>query len=318
MVTRLKRAVVVVIVVLGAGLLALRFWPEPPPRPVEAWLAAAGLTPRFETIGGVRTRYVRTGAPSHPPVVLIHGIASSLSTWRDIVLPLSRDHDVIALDLPGFGGSGIPESLSAEAYPGIVIGLLDRLQVPRAAIVGHSMGGAVALLLAANSPERVARLVLIDAAGLDLSPGGQPFLVRAAARPSVEWFLGRFPMRRALVRAGLRQVFDDDRRVTTERVEDYFAPLARPGTAHAFASLVRSAERIAPLLPAAVPRVRVPTLVVWGRNDTWIPVAHAQRLAELIPGARSLVLEGCGHIPHEERPEEVLPPVVAFLAEPAP
>lgn len=305
----------VLFLALLLAVLGLRFWPEAPPRSSEAWLDAAGLIPRFEIIAGTRVRYVRAGAGS--PVLLIHGIASSLSTWREVFLPLAREHDVVALDLPGFGGSEIPKNLSAESYPGVVTGLMDRLQIPRAAVVGHSMGGAVALQLAASSGERVTRLALVDAAGLDLGPGGQPFLIRAAGWPAVEWTLAHLPLRRVLVRAGLEQVFYDERRVTEERVEEYFAPLARPGTAAALASLVRSADRLAPIVPALVPRIRAPTLVLWGREDGWIPVAHAQRFVDLIPGARSVILDHCGHIPQEERPEEVAPVLGQFFREDA-
>lgn len=301
----------VLFLALLLAALGLRFWPEAPPRSSEAWFEAAGLNPRFETIDGMQVRYVRAGAGS--PVVLVHGIASSLSTWREVFLPLAREHDVVALDLPGFGGSAIPKDLSAESYPGVVTGLMDRLQIPRAAVVGHSMGGAVALLVAATSPDRVTRLALIDAAGLDLSPGGQPFLIRAAGWPVVEWTLNHLPLRRVLVRAGLEQVFYDDGRVTDERVEDYFAPLARPGAAAALASLARSGHRLAPVVPAVVPRIGVPTLVLWGREDGWIPVAHAQRFVDLIPGARSVILDHCGHIPQEERPGEVIPLLLQFL-----
>src|SRR5262245_48131303 len=140
-------------------VLGLAVWPEPAPRPTGAWLDAAGLTPREVTIDGLRVRYVRAG--SGPPLLLVHGILSSIYTWRDLLPLLAREHDVVALDLPGFGASDLPADLSGTSYPRVLLGLMDQLGLPRVSIVGHSLGGAVACLLAAERPERVERLALI-------------------------------------------------------------------------------------------------------------------------------------------------------------
>jgi alpha-beta hydrolase superfamily lysophospholipase len=118
------------------GLLALH--DRPPVRP-GAWLATASLQARYETIEGRRVRYVRTG--SGPAVVLVHGFGSSLYTWKDVIPLLAVGHDVVALDLPGFGESEQPTDLSFDDLPGAVLGLMDRLGIERAALVGNSMGG---------------------------------------------------------------------------------------------------------------------------------------------------------------------------------
>jgi pimeloyl-ACP methyl ester carboxylesterase len=284
---------------------------EAPAGPTGAWMAAAGVEPRFETVAGLRVRYVRAG--SGPAVVLIHGLGASIYTWHEVLPALARDHDVVALDLPGFGGSDLPLPLRAELFPRVVLGLLDRLGIARASFVGNSLGGAVAVTLAAAHPERVLRLVLIDAAGFNLSPEGRPWLLRVGAGPAGAG-LERLPFGRSLITLALRQVFDDDSLVTAERVDEYLAPLQRPGAKAAVRSLLSDGgapsagefERLAA-------GVTAPTLVVWGAQDAWIPAATADRFVAAIPGAKKVVLEGCGHMPQEERADETLTLLRGFL-----
>jgi len=275
---------------------------EAPPRPPGQWLQRAGVEPRYEDLSGLRVRYVRRGRG--PVLILLHGLASSIYTWADVIPALARDHDVVAVDLPGFGGSDIPADLSSSVYPGTVVGLMDRLGISRATLVGNSLGGAVAIVLAARHPERVRRLILIDSAGYNLDPSRRPMLLRFVGSAPVAAALDALPVRRWLVRTALRQVFHDAARVTPERVEEYLAPLARPGTTEALRSLLAPQSGFG--LPGLEREVRVPTLIIWGRNDRWIPVADADRFAAAIPGARKVVLEECGHVAQEERPAEVV------------
>jgi pimeloyl-ACP methyl ester carboxylesterase len=304
---RRRRAAVIALVLFLGLALALRR--EPPPGPTGGWMAAASLTPRFETVDGVRLRYVRAGAG--PPVVLLHGFASSIVTWRDVIPPLARAHDVVAVDFPGFGGSEIRSGLPPSAYPRLVEGLMDRLAIARASLVGNSMGGGAAVVVAARSPERVDRLVLIDSVGYNLAPRDRPFLLRATGWKPAARLVEALPIRRAMVTAALRQVFYDDRLVTAERIDEYVAPLLRAGAVAAAQALLTSGDDMG--VPELVGRVRVPTLVVWGREDAWVPVAQADRFLAAIPGSRKVVLEGCGHLPQEERPAEVSALLEDFL-----
>jgi pimeloyl-ACP methyl ester carboxylesterase len=300
-----------VLLALGVLALAAALWPEPPPRATGAWLHAAGLTPRDATIDGLRVRYVRAG--SGPSVLLVHGILSSIFTWRELLPRLARDHDVVALDLPGFGASDQPADLSGELYPAVLLQLMERLAIPRAAIVGHSLGGAAACMFAALHPERVERLVLIAPAGFNFAPQELPLLLRAVEWPPVGELLERLPVRRALLRIGLRQVVFDDALVTDEQVEEYWAPLARPGAVASLRSLLASRHAFAAGFPAQAAQVRAPTLLVWGREDAWIPVANSERFLATIPGSRKVVLDRCGHLPQEEHPQEVLRFLADFL-----
>ena len=212
------RRALIVIGVVSALLAGLVLRGEAPPGPTGAWLQTAGLAPRYETVEGSRVRYLRAG--QGPAVVLLHGFASSIYTWKDVLPALREAHDVVALDLPGFGGSDMPADLSFESYPRVVRALLDRLGIARADLVGNSMGGAVAVVLAATDPSRVGRLVLIDAAGFNLAQRDRPFLIRVAGFRPMASLLDLLPVRRLRVRAALRQVFHDPALVTPERVEE--------------------------------------------------------------------------------------------------
>src|SRR5512143_2336300 len=164
---RAARAAAWTVAILAAlcGGLALHDRAAPLPSP---WLAQEGLEARYETVDGHRLRYVRAGHGS--PVVLVHGFGSSLYTWKDLIAGLAADHDVVALDLPGFGLSDRPPDLSIEVLPRAVVGLMDRLQIRSAALVGSSMGGAAVAIVAGRRPERASALVLVDAAGFHLRP----------------------------------------------------------------------------------------------------------------------------------------------------
>ena len=291
---------VLLVAAVAAAILIARG--EAPPNPPGQWWRRAGVEPRYENLAGLRVRYVRRGRG--PAIVLLHGLASSVYTWADVIADLAKDHDVVALDLPGFGGSDIPDDLSSSVYPVTVLGLMDRLGISRATLVGNSLGGMVAVVLAARHPERVRRLVLIDSAGYNLEPSRRPLLLRLVGSAPVAAALDALPVRRWLVATALRQVFYDPARVTPERVEEYLAPLARPGVTDAVRSLMAQQSRFG--LPALADEVRVPTLIIWGRGDRWIPLTDADRFVAAIPGARKVVLEDCGHVPQEERPAEVV------------
>ena len=293
-------------VALALGGLALYDRAAPRPAP---WLEAQGLVARSEVVDGHRLRYVRQG--NGPAIVLVHGFGSSLYTWKDLIAPLAVDHDVVALDLPGFGLSDQPADLTLDDLPRAVLGLMDRLQIRQAALVGNSMGGAAVALVAAHSPERVSALVLVDAAGFD-TPGRRPALFRLVTSRA-GGLLARLPGQRLLIEIALRQVFHDRRLVSDERVAEYLQAARRPGSFPAVRSLHASFAGRERAVVDVLGRVRAPTLVVWGREDAWLPLADAGRFASAIAGARQVTIESCGHLPEEERPAELLSALRDFL-----
>lgn len=299
-------ALLLALALCAAGLAAYdRAAPLPQP-----WLFAAHLEARFAVVEGHRLRFVRTGRG--PSVVLVHGFGSSLYTWKDVIAGLAVDHDVVALDLPGFGLSDRPPDLRIEDLPRAVVGLMDRLQVRSAALVGSSMGGATAAILASRSPERASALVLVDAAGFRLRPGERPFFVRLAMSPFGS-LLARLPGQRLFVELALRDVLRERRLLTDERVAEYLQAMRQPGSAAALRSLGVSLEQGYGAVQDALAGVRAPTLVVWGRDDDWIPAADASRFTAAIAGARLVTIAGCGHLPQEQKPRELLRVLREFL-----
>ena len=300
--------------VLAVAVFVL--WPVPFAHDTGSWMAAAGVEPRYETIDGLRLRYVRKGQPTSqsvaagegPPVLLLHGISSSLYTWKDVLPALAGHHDVIAVDLPGFGDSAIPSPASGDRIARSVVGLMDRLGITRASIVGNSLGGAIAIAIAARLPDRVDRIVLIDAAGYNFAPADRPFLLRVAGAIPAP-VLEALPVR-PMVAVGLRQVFHDDSLVTPDKIAEYVAPMRRPGASAALHGLLLGTDDLH--FPGVIREVRAPTLILWGRYDTWIPPRDADRFAADIPGARVVMME-TGHMPQEERPAETAARVEEFL-----
>jgi pimeloyl-ACP methyl ester carboxylesterase len=300
-VRKIATRIAVLLALFGALVGALAVYDRPPVAP-GTWLAAAGLEARYDTVDGHRLRYVRTG--SGPAVVLVHGFASSLYTWKDVIPALAASHDVVALDLPGFGQSDQPADLSFEDLPRAVLGLMDHLGIGKATLVGNSMGGATVAVVTGRHPDRVTTLVLIDAAGFNLAPSEHPGVVRLTESP-LGPVLSLLPGKRLLVEASLRQVFHDPAKVTPERLSEYLQAALRAGTLPAIRSLGASLRDRSDVVGAVLPRIQAPTLVLWGDDDRWIALAHADLFVAAIPGARRVVIPACGHVPQEEKPGEV-------------
>jgi pimeloyl-ACP methyl ester carboxylesterase len=259
-------------------------------------------------LDGVGIHYVDRG--QGPPLVLIHGLGGSICNFRYNIPVLSQHLRVVALDLKGFGYSERPAagdySLTAQAR--LVGELMDRLGIPRAAVLGHSMGGAIALRLAATWPEKVDRLILVGSAPPDR------MVPRFVASPPLPSLLGlgtalvlHQPRLREIV---LRQGFYDPAFLSPEMVEE-FRHIARiRGSTSAIASVLRDAAREEPI---DLSRLSQPVLLLWGRHDRWPGLRLARWLADQIPDARLKVIERARHMVLEERAEEANEAILSFL-----
>ncbi|MEO8358407.1 MAG: alpha/beta fold hydrolase [Vicinamibacteria bacterium] len=276
--------------------------------PTGKWLSRANLQAQTLHVGRFDIRYVRKG--SGPTVILIHGLASSIYTWSDVINLLAEKFDVVAFDLPGFGESSQPPDLAFADYIPTVLGVMKALDIEKAHFVGNSMGGAISLLMAAREAARVDRVVVLDAAGFNLGPGERPFAVRLLGSRAAGLLAENLPVRRMLTKATLRHLIHDETRVTDERVNEYLAPILRQGAMESARSLLVS--RLDENFAEDLPKIQAKTLILWGRFDPWLPEAHADRFVTSIKGARKVMLE-TGHMPQEELPADVARIIGEFL-----
>jgi pimeloyl-ACP methyl ester carboxylesterase len=265
---------------------------------------------QFSVLNGVRVRTVDVG--QGPAVVLIHGFASSLETWSDVIPALEPTHRVLALDLMGFGWSDRPDAdYSPDAEAKLVRALLDERGIERAALVAHSWGASVALALALESPERVTRLALYDAFVYDDQLNTFFRMARVSGLGEALfalWYKARPEDKLALA-------FYEPERISQPFVDAVEAALERPGTTAAALAAVRG-QRFLELEPH-YREVEVPALILWGRDDRVTPLSVGERLSKELPNARLVVYPRCGHFPTIEADRASTAELVRFLAEDA-
>jgi pimeloyl-ACP methyl ester carboxylesterase len=273
----------------------------------------------LRTLHGKRVAYRRTG--SGPTLVLIHGITNSGQSWEPAMRLLARDFDVIAPDLPGHGESDRQRgdhSLGGHAC--VLRDLLHVLGVERATVVGHSLGGGVAMQFGYQFPDMVERLVLVGSGGLgrEVSP-----LIRSAALPFAEQVLPLLTARPLLEAgtavAGLIGRLGFKPGADLAEVSRGVASLGDTERRAAFVRTVRSV--ISPLGQRVTATDRLylgadlPTLIVWGDRDPIIPVEHGRSAHALLPKSRLEIFEGAGHFPQLDDPLRFAELVTEFIAE---
>lgn len=267
----------------------------------------------FTSVDGVRIHFQEAGDAKAPHMILIHGFISSNLVWNEVFLPLARSgFHVIAPDLPGYGYSDKPRygeyTIASQARA--VLGLMDRLGIGRATIVGASYGGAVAATLALDYPDRVANLVLVGAVTNDEPK--KKLLLRLAGVP----LLGDIAT----------PLFLGSRWILRKRTEEVYRRLGYPvderklearhhllETANTHRAMIRTVRRWrADRIEREASLIRQPTLLVWGEEDTHIPVNNAFKLRDAIPNSRLFVFRRSGHLPPTEYPEKFVEAVTEF------
>jgi pimeloyl-ACP methyl ester carboxylesterase len=310
--SRILLAVATVLVLAAGTGIALTWAPD---QPVTALTARWAKPPsRFIEIDGQPVHFRDEGPHDDPiPVVLIHGMSASLHTWEGWVTALKARHRVITMDLPGCGltGPGRTGDYSIANDTRFTLRLLDALGVQRFVVGGNSLGGDVAWHVALAAPDRVDRLILVDAAGYDLVSTSVPIGFRMARTPSLSWLFERI-LPRSVVESSVRNVYGDPSRVTPEVVDRYYELTLRAGNR---ASLGARFAQGPPGTDAHLIRtLKLPTLILWGARDGLIPPEHARQFERDITGSRMLMYDGLGHVPHEEDPARTVADVQRFLA----
>lgn len=271
---------------------------------------------QYIKVGQINTRFWALG-DGGTTVILIHGLGGSVEDWTLNIYALGEHHRVYAIDLVGFGRSdkpSVPYSVSYLAQ--FVYDFLEAQEVDQANLIGHSMGGGVTLQFAIEFPDKVQKLVLVASAGL----GKELYLpFRLCTLPLIGERLAR-PSRKGIAQL-LNDAVYDPALVTDEWVELGYQLAALPGAQQGILSALRTSCNLGGMRGDAIRSIvdnladiTAPTLILWGEQDRFLPVAHARVAEKNIPNARLHIFDACGHILQMEHPEVFNALVLEFLA----
>lgn len=282
---------------------------------------AAGAGATFATVAEQKVHYRAWGPEGGRPLILIHGTLAWAETFRDIAAPLAaKGYRVIAPDLPPFGFSDRPvgHDYSRTGQAKRILAFATVMGFERFTLGVHSYGGGAAIEAAFSEPDRIDGLILLDVAlGLGQEPQSPPWVLRASSdvRDVIVASTLTNPVTTGL---GLKAFVADDSIVTTERIDLYRKPFVMRGTTTAIGrwlltSLFRDENNAASSNPESYKAFQPPVLVIWGREDTVTPLAQGEAIAASLPNAKLEVLDGVNHIPHVEKPAEVVALIDTFM-----
>jgi pimeloyl-ACP methyl ester carboxylesterase len=295
--------------VLGTWGLAMiwAYWPGEPEVPVENLLSADD---RLLNVAGLRLRYREWGEPTReqPSLLLLHGFANSLQSFRELAPRLADRHHVVAIDMPGYGLSDKPVDYDYHNGPqaDTIIAAARALGLSRVVYIGHSLGGAIALQAAIKDPD-TAGLVLLNPGILST---GVPKIVQVTLPPLPRMSAKLFASRDFRGNF-LRRSYVDPSIVTEQVIDDVMLGARSEGYMQGMTSLMQQYAEGEEIALAA--RVAVPTLIPWGTEDRNKPANEADALQQLIPGSQLIRVPDAGHYVHEEAAEDVAAAILAWL-----
>ena len=235
-----------------------------------------------------------------PPVLLVHGMPSSRNVWGLVKDDVATRYRVIAMDLPGFGRSTKVALPSLNAFAEWLDRVLGYVGEQSAHVVGHSFGGMLSMAFLHQFPQRVRSLVLVDSVGLGPYAGSEGQRKFAAARTREE------------IRAFLERLFHDPGAISEALIDGQLSYVTQPRVPEVLRQLTDRRQAWEAHIEAQADSIGVPLLVIWGKNDDPVPVAHADRLRG-VPGARFAIIDNCGHAPMVERAHEFSLHLLEFL-----
>jgi pimeloyl-ACP methyl ester carboxylesterase len=327
---RVRRLLRLVFAILAICLLALvaamvTFMWKANSREKEARTEAAPKTGRFVKVPGAEIFVQELGPASGPPILFVHGFGAWSETWRPTMQALAdKGFRAVALDVPPFGFSAVTgdEGYSREEQARRLLALLDALELPRVTLLGHSYGGRPTVTAVLLAPDRVERLVLVDAAvGFESDPSPDregPGLMQR--------MLGIGPLRHAILaslltnprmtRTLLNQFVTNPSSVSDDLVAIYQRPLVVQGATHSLGDWVKAqvdADDAILRDAETYKKLAMPALLIWGEHDTITPLWQGQRLAQWLPSSKLVVLPGIGHLPQAENPQAFQTALLEFL-----
>lgn len=311
MMRRLLKVLGVLLALLAVTFVLLRV---PDTDPQAMWAKYGAAPSQKLALADGRTIHLRDEGPKDAPVLmLLHGSNADIHTWQPWVDRLKADYRVIRFDQRGHGLTGpAPDGdYRVDAFVADVDAVADRLGLERFVLAGNSMGGGIAMAYAIEHPERLAGLVLVDAGGADIQrKGSGNLLFTLAAIPVVNTLMAQITPRSLVERSFSQSV--SNQAIVTPAVIDRYWELARyPGNREA--TLARFAHPRSPFTAQQVAAVEVPTLVMWGKEDSLIPYAAAGWYMDHLPNATLAAYDGIGHVPMEEAPDRSAADLRAFM-----
>ncbi len=274
----------------------------------------ANTNSRFLPIQGMPVHVRVEGNPSDSiPLLLIHGTGASLQTWDKWVDELKSKKRIIRLDLPAYGLTGPTADgiYSMDMYHRVLLEILDSLNVKRVDVAGNSLGGHIAWYMTLNSPERVRKLILIDAAGYPSANNSKPLAFRLAEIPYLSNAL-TFITPRFVVRNSIKNLYADKSKVSEELITCYFELCLRAGNRQAFLDGWR--KHLMDSSYQRIPSIHHQTLILWGSEDHFIPVERAYEFHRDLANDTLIVLPNNGHMPMEESPQITASIVLEFIS----
>lgn len=310
-----KKVVLAFVGILMAAMVVFMAATWAPDRPVESLKTRWAPPPSvFVSVQGMNV-HLRDEGPRDDalPIVLLHGTSASLHTWEGWASALRDKRRVIRFDMPGFGLTGPhPEDrYDAKTYTSFVSGMLDQLGIRTCILGGNSLGGYIAWKTALVD-SRVRKLVLVDSGGYPNPKAELPLGFKLARMPVLSWIIP-YSLPRSIVEKSLRNVYGDPSKVTPEVVDLYYDIARREGNR---AALVKRFEQASYDAVEELPRIAVPTLILWGGKDRLISPEFAPRFEHDVKNSKLVMFDSLGHIPHEEDPSATVAPVRTFIEEP--
>ncbi|WP_259363359.1 alpha/beta fold hydrolase [Colwellia sp. MB3u-4] len=268
---------------------------------------------QFLNIAGMNIHLRDEGPTSdQEPIVLIHGTSASLHTWDGWVEVLKEQRRVIRFDLPAFGltGPDPQNNYKIEHYAEVVIAVLDKLQINKSVLAGNSLGGYIAWATAVLHPDRVSKLILVDASGYPYESTSMPLAFKLSKNPVTSLLLNNV-LPKSLVARSVKNVYGNPDLVSDELVERYYQLSLREGNRSALKA--RFEQTLPGPLAKKIQTIKQPTLLLWGKKDQLIPVKLGVQFAQEIPNSQLIVFDKLGHVPHEEDPQATVSAVIKFL-----
>lgn len=284
-------------------------------KPVEQLIPLyTNASSKFMPILGMKVHYRDEGPRTDStPLILIHGMSSSLNTWDSVALILSKEKRVISLDLPGFGLTGpSPENTyNYDYFSKFIDSFASRLQLKKFSLAGNSMGGGIAWNYALHNPNGVHKLILIDASGYPKKNEKGTLGFKLASTPIINNLL-LYITPKALVRKSLETIYYDQSRITDAQVERFHDIAIREGNREAALQIFKGSFATTKI-KGQITQITTPTLILWGDKDNLINVENAYRFQKDIKNSRVEIYPNVGHVPMEEAPQQVAQSILNFV-----